>query len=394
MPARFSVFYAALAALLGLAGCSGGRAAQEDPVERPRVTHIAWTELPAELRPHTFAAAADVVLVGGILHGGLERGGASRDREPAVLQLRVQDGPAVVGDYWQLPDELPQSPNVEPMDWREGGAARVSAAPVDGRVWSTVMIELDESSGCLGGWFHPVGSADWEYVGGAAPDADLEVSRRVGIGRDLLASAESGDEALFLVSRAGRQEDVRWPGYVNGPSYWRPHTHPLPDGLKTDDDGPPVEASPSGRWVAVRVVNEPRMRDGVLLYERSGAGWRLAQRIDYPGYRVSDVAVTDDWLVILEHEGDASRLRWRPVGGEEDDHLELQIPSVGLHVLGERALVTQGGRAFVLDLRRGVLTHHIEGVPPTGQWTLDGGRLVPGHAVFVTERRVGVAPIE
>lgn len=350
-----------------------------------RIAHIEWTAIPAELNPHTFAAASDVILVGGVLRRARS--------EPAVLQLRVEAGRAVVGDYWDLPDQLPQSPYVEPMDWRDGGAARVSAASVGEHVWSTVMIELEQSMGCLGGWFHPVGSTDWEYVGSAAPDADLEVSRKTGIGRDLLAMAESGGEGvLFLATRARHREEVSWPQEVTEPSFWRPASVTLPEGLRVDDDGPPIEASPSGNWVALRVVNPPRMRDGVVLYERAVEGWRLAQRLDYPGYHVSAVAVTDDWLVILERQGHhGSRLRWRPVAADHDEYLELEIPSIGLHVLGARALVTQGGRAFVIDLRRGVLTHQVEGVPPAGQWTLDGGRLLPDHAVFVTEHRVGVA---
>ncbi|MEQ9495303.1 MAG: hypothetical protein RIT81_00560 [Deltaproteobacteria bacterium] len=350
----------------------------------PDTPHLEWTALPEDFEPYTFAAATDVVLV-----GGLDKRGA--EPEPAVFELRIANDRAERVDYWQLPDELPGSTRAGET-WRTAGPANVSAAAIDGRVLTTVMIRLSHDfAGSIGGWYHPMETDAWEYVASPSPDSDIDVSARMGIGRDVLTASESGEGEIFVVTRSDRAEDVKWPNYRTTRSFWRPSVVQVPDGLSTDDDAGPVDVSESGRWVALRVSNDPRMRDGVMVFERTGETWRVADRIDYPGYRVSSVAVTDRWIVILERNGQDSRLRWRKVGGGADDFIELEIPSVGLHVLGDRALITQGTRSLVFDLTTGHLTHNIQGQRPPGNYTLGGGRLAGDHAVFVTDDEVGVA---
>lgn len=343
---------------------------------------VAWTPLPASFEPASFAVVGPIVLIG----GGGQYVGSGTPVPPAVLELRIEQGQVVPGVFWKLP-AWPPSPQLARTPLESAGPALVSAATVGSTALSVVMIQASaDDAGCLGGWLHPLGTLEWDYIGSASSETDIGANEDVGIADGVLAASESESSELFLVERSNSLADVTWPSGVITRTVWRPRHVSLPDDVTSSR--PCV--SPSGAWVAMRGVETDRMRDCVLVYERSGTGCTLALRLQYPGFRIVEIRITDEWLVVLERLGEGARLRWRRAIDGEDQHMELGPGHTGLDVLGDRALVSQGSRALVIDLARGVLTHNIQ---RGGGSELRGGKLAPGYAVFVADDQVGAAPL-
>lgn len=346
---------------------------------------VNWTPLPPDFVHQSLAVVERTILLGG---GGQDEG-SDTPVPPAVLEIAIADGRAQVRGFWDLPAVLASRPNTVPRRFDDAGPAMVSAAYVGGRAVSVVMISNSvDFAGCLGGWYHPLDSEYWEYIGSASPESDIGANEHVGIGDGVLVTSESESNQIFIVERASKMDDVIWSGREATRTTWRPRHVSLPDGVHTSTTSD-ASISPTGRWIALRGDQTSTMRDCVLVYE-NGPGWPLKLRLDYPGYRVEATRVTDAWLVVLESDNGLARLRWRTAISGEDRYLEIGQEPTTLDVLGDRALLTQGTRALVVDLARGVLTHNIQ---RGGAIQLSNGKLAPGFAVFAEEGKVGVAPL-
>ena len=346
---------------------------------------VVWTPLPPDFVHESLAVVERTILLG----GGGHYVGSDTPVPPSVLEIAIADDRAQVGAFWDLPAALPSRLDAEPLPLDEVGPAMVSAAFVGGRAVAVVMIRASaDFPGCLGGWLHPLGSESREYIGSASSESDIGANDHVGIADRVLVTSESESEEIFVIARSGKMDDVRWPGGAVTRTTWR-HGHvKLPDGVRTSNTSD-ASISPSGRWIAVRGDLTSNMRDCVLVYE-NGPGWPLTLRLDYPGFRVEATTVTDAWLVVLESDNGVARLRWRTAIAGEDHYLEIGQGPTTLDVLGDRALVTQGARALVIDLARGVLTHNIQ---RGGATRLSNGKLAPGFAVFAEEGKIGVAAL-
>lgn len=345
--------------------------------------NVVWTSLPAGFVHESLAVVDRTILLG----GGGQYVGSGTAVPPAVLELRIDQGRVLMESFWKLPAPLPGRSNAGCVPFDESGPALVSASKVGDAAVSTVMIRFSaDFSGCLGGWYHPLGTDTWEYIGSASTETDIGANDQIGIGDGVLATSECESSELFVVERHRVEGDVRWPNYLVTRSCWRPRHIELPEGVTTSG----ASVASSGRFVALRGEQSSRMRDGVLVYERGPSGWALALQLDYPGFRVVSVEVTDRWLVVLESNRGAVRLRWRRAITGEDRYLELDDYETSLDVLGDRALVTQGHRALVIDLAFGTITHNIQrgGVVKLGE-----GKLTPEFAVFALADKVGVAPL-
>lgn len=342
---------------------------------------VVWTPLPAGFVHESLAVVDRTILLG----GGGQYVGSGPAVPPAVLELRIDQGRVLVGPFWKLPAPLPGRSNVESVPFEESGPALVSASKVGSAAVSTVMVRFSSDfSGCLGGWYHPLGTETWEYIGSASTETDIGANDQIGIADGVLVTSECESSELFVVERRGVLGDVTWPSGVVTRSCWRPRHIELPEDVTTSG----ASVASSGRWIALRGERSSRMRDSVLVYERGPTGWALALELDYPGFRVASVEVTDRWLVVLESNRGAARLRWRQAITGEDRYLELDDYDTSLAVLGDRALVTQGHRALVVDLVEGIITHNIQ---RGGVAQLGDGRLAPDFAVFALAGKVGVA---
>ncbi len=346
---------------------------------------VVWTPLPRDFVHESLAAVERTVLLG----GGGQYVGSDVPVPPAVLEMAIEDGRAHVRGFWDLPAVLPSRPDSEPRRFDDAGPAMVSAAYVGGHAVSVVMIRNSaDFAGCLGGWYHPLDSESWEYIGSASTESDIGANEHVGIGDRVLVTSESESDGIYIVERSGKMDDVSWPGGAVTRTTWRPCHVRLPDSVRTSTTSD-ASIAPSGRWIALRGDLTSRMRDCVLVYER-GPGWPLKLRLDYPGFRVEAAMVTDAWLVILESDNGVVRLRWRTAISGEDRYLEIGQGPTTLDVHGDRALLTQGARALVVDLARGVLTHNIQ---RGGAILLSNGKLAPGFAVFAEEGKIGVVAL-
>jgi hypothetical protein len=344
---------------------------------------VVWTPLPADFVHESLAVVDRTILLG----GGGQYVGSGLAVPPAVLELRIDQGRALVGPFWKFPAPMPGRSRVGSVPFEEAGPALVSASKVGGAAVSTVMIRSSaDFPGCFGGWYHPLGTETWEYIGSASTESDIDANTRMGIADGVLVTCESESSELFVVERHRAMGDVTWPSGVVTRSCWRPRHIELPRDVTTSG----ASVASSGRWVALIGEQASRMRDGVLVHERGSTGWALALQLDYPGFRVASVEVTDRWLVVLESHRGAARLRWRQAITGEDRYLELDDYDTSLDVLGDRALVTQGHRALVVDLVEGIITHNIQ---RGGVAQLGDGRLAPGFAVFALADKVGVAPL-
>jgi len=351
------------------------------PVLAPSVV---WTALPAGFGWRSAAAVSQVLLLGG---GGQSVAPGGPASPPTVLAFEVAEPPVLQGP-WKLPTELPANPHVEPIPFDELGPAMVSAAMVDGAPVATVMVQLSwDFGGCMGGWLHPVGSHEWDFIGSASEESDIGANDPVGIAPDALVTQEDEGDRLFVVTRHPQLAEVAWPQGMVTRTHWRPQHIDLPEGL-TMAGG--ASLSPNGRWVGVVASDEQRMRHAVLLYALRGDVLTLVERFAYSGYHVEGLALTDDWIAIVEKVHGDRRLRWREVVVGADRYLEVGDLEATLSVDGSRALLTQGHRALVVDLARGVLTHNIQrgGVAQLG-W----GMLVPGFAVFALPDKVGAVAL-
>ncbi len=346
---------------------------------------VNWTPLPPDFVHESLAVVERTILLG----GGGQYVGSDTPVPPAVLEIAIADDRAQVRAFWDLPAVLASRPNSGPRRFDDAGPAMVSAAYVGGRAVSVVMISNSvDFAGCLGGWYHPLGDEYWDYIGSASTESDIGANDHVGIGDRVLVTSESESDELFIVERSGEMADVSWPGCAVTRTTWRPRHVKLPDGVRTSTTSD-ASISPSARWIALRGDQTSTMRDCVLVYE-SGPGWPLKLRLDYPGFRVEATMVTDAWLVVLESDNGIARLRWRTAITGEDRYLEIGQGPTTLDVLGDRALLTQGTRALVVDLARGVLTHNIQ---RGGATQLSNGKLARDFAVFAEEGKIGVAPL-
>jgi hypothetical protein len=346
---------------------------------------VVWTPLPQDFVHESLAVVERTILLG----GGGQYVGSDTPAPPAVLELTIADDRAQAGAFWDLPATLPSRPDAGPRPLDDAGPAMVSAASVGGGAVAVVMIRASaDFPGCLGGWYHPLGSESWEYLGSASSESDIGANDRVGIGDRVLVTSDSESEQIFVLARSGKMDDVSWPGGAVTRTTWR-HGHvKLPDGVRTSNTSD-ASISMSGRWIALRGALAASMRDCVLVYENV-PGWSLTLRLDYPGFRVEATTITDAWLVVLESDNGVARLRWRRAITGEDRYLAIGQGRTTLDVLGDRALLTQDTRALVVDLARGVLTHNIQ---RGGASRLSNGKLAPGFAVFVEEGKIGVAAL-
>ncbi len=327
--------------------------------------NVVWTPLPAGFVHESLAVVDRTILLG---EGSLRGLGAGR----ASCRARAEDRPGTRagGAVLEAPAPLPGRSNVESVPFEESGPALVSTSKVGSAVVSTVMIRFSSDfPGCLGGWYHPLGTEIWEYIGSASTETDIDANDQIGIADGVLVTSESESSELFVVERRGVVGDVTWPSGVVTRSCWRPRHIELPEDVTTSG----ASVASSGRWIALRGEQSSRMRDGVLVYERGPTGWALALQLDYPGFRVASVEVTDRWLVVLESNRGAARLRWRQAITGEDRYLELDDYDTSLDVLGDRALVTQGHRALVVDLVEGS-SPTISSVVGCPSWAMAGSR--------------------